>query len=466
MNDHANVPGDNLTPFEYALAGVTDPDGEDAPSLSVIEHMRRLADDVDDAPITQDRLQDFLQSGGTAVRRDERRTRRRRRSAAAQGGFVDITPDELAPANDDTAVDPAVAARSEEPAEEVAFADVVGPDPDHDADPEREADVGSTLEPTAEHDVIGDTTDEDELATAGLGGLAIGAAALGMTALDGDADRSTNGVEPHEDLGDGPLAADATAPGPAPGTWLFDDIPDLEPTTPVAAGPLLSDDTFDPGPAAFVPVGDEGATLLEEAQDEPAGVPAAAALTGVLPQPERRTGATFLALAGAAAAAGVLVIGGLMWATSLDRGNTTESASQTTDQTVAPSETNAGGTDPATASTDPNADNRASGAAVPDEEPEPLTVDGEDPAAPSATTTDDGATDPGGDDPTTTEAPDTTAAPTTEAPETTAPPATETTQPPTTEPPTTQPPTTQPPETEPPTTLPPETQPPTTPAPT
>ena len=59
---------DNLTPFEYARAGVVPADGHDSPSLTVIDDMRRLADEMVDAPVTQARLRDFLETGGALAR--------------------------------------------------------------------------------------------------------------------------------------------------------------------------------------------------------------------------------------------------------------------------------------------------------------------------------------------------------------------------------------------------------------
>lgn len=98
-NETNGVPGiDNLTPFEYALAGVTPPGDQDSPSLAVIEGMRQLAAEVEDAPVTDARLQEFIRDGGANQRRNDRRALKRRRpmiDEPADGGFVDITPIEL-----------------------------------------------------------------------------------------------------------------------------------------------------------------------------------------------------------------------------------------------------------------------------------------------------------------------------------------------------------------------------------
>ena len=129
---------DNLTPFEYALAGVVPADGHDSPSLTVIDDMRRLADEMVDAPGTQARLRDFLETGGALARHDDRPGSTRRRGAhpgpavagaeistgartsaevrsRTEGRFVDITPIELTqpvPSLEPTG-EPAVVAGSE-----------------------------------------------------------------------------------------------------------------------------------------------------------------------------------------------------------------------------------------------------------------------------------------------------------------------------------------------------------------
>ncbi|MGI9598197.1 MAG: hypothetical protein ACR2QK_18685, partial [Acidimicrobiales bacterium] len=112
MSDHQdnNFQGvDNLTPFEYALAGVAVPEAQDSPSLAVVEHMRMLAAEVEDAPIVHPGLGEFIDSGGSIARRSDRRSMRRRRPATspeavalagAEGGFIDITPIELAESNE------------------------------------------------------------------------------------------------------------------------------------------------------------------------------------------------------------------------------------------------------------------------------------------------------------------------------------------------------------------------------
>lgn len=103
-----DVPGlDNLTPFEYALAGVTIPEGhEDSPSLAVIRDMRHMASDVQDAPVKHAGLREFLQTGGSIAKRSDRRTARDRKPTqpktakpagrdVSPGSFIDITPVEL-----------------------------------------------------------------------------------------------------------------------------------------------------------------------------------------------------------------------------------------------------------------------------------------------------------------------------------------------------------------------------------
>ncbi len=120
-NFFANV--DNLTPFEYALAGVETPEAQDSPSLGVIQQMRRLAAEVDDAPVTHAGLNEILRTGAvTSARRSGRPSFRKRRPTTAAdavaivsdaGGFVDITPIELAedePAAPSTENDESIAA--------------------------------------------------------------------------------------------------------------------------------------------------------------------------------------------------------------------------------------------------------------------------------------------------------------------------------------------------------------------
>lgn len=89
---------DNLTPFEYALAGVNPTNSQESPSLAVVEQMRALAAEVEDAPITQPRLQELMRGNAGLAKRNERRAAKRRR-ATADGGFVDITPVELTAQN-------------------------------------------------------------------------------------------------------------------------------------------------------------------------------------------------------------------------------------------------------------------------------------------------------------------------------------------------------------------------------
>lgn len=104
-NESSGFPSvDNLTPFEYALAGVEAPDAQHSPSLSVIQQMRRLASEVEETPITSAALRDLMRNGGIVSRSNDRRSIRRKRPTTAadaaasvsdEGGFVDITPIEL-----------------------------------------------------------------------------------------------------------------------------------------------------------------------------------------------------------------------------------------------------------------------------------------------------------------------------------------------------------------------------------
>ncbi len=98
---------DNLTPFEYALAGVTIPEGhEDSPSLAVIEDMRRMAAKVPHSEITHPGLREFLHNGGSVAKRSDRRSARSAKSStpkvtnppigkASSDNFIDITPIDL-----------------------------------------------------------------------------------------------------------------------------------------------------------------------------------------------------------------------------------------------------------------------------------------------------------------------------------------------------------------------------------
>ena len=162
---------DNLTPFEYALAGVAVPEAEETPSISVISDMRQLAAEVQDAPISQPRLREFLQTGGSIAKRNDRRSVRRRRAAEAgaamempdEGGFIDITPVELTSPAESPMAEPVAEPVAETPipipipvtvpvaapvAAPVDEASANGPDPAEHHDPAEDRDV------TEHHDVV------------------------------------------------------------------------------------------------------------------------------------------------------------------------------------------------------------------------------------------------------------------------------------------------------------------------
>ncbi|MGB5760689.1 MAG: hypothetical protein WBM50_27495, partial [Acidimicrobiales bacterium] len=157
---------DNLTPFEYALAGVAVPEAEETPSISVISDMRQLAAEVQDAPISQPRLREFLQTGGSIAKRNDRRSVRRRRAAEAgaamempdEGGFIDITPVELTSPAESPMAEPVAEPVAETPipvpvAGSVDEASANGPDPAEHHDPAEDRDVTEHHDPAEDHDL-------------------------------------------------------------------------------------------------------------------------------------------------------------------------------------------------------------------------------------------------------------------------------------------------------------------------
>ena len=506
-NEQSGLSGiENLTPFEYALAGVSPTSNQDSPSLTVIEQMRTLAAEVQDAPVTQARLQELMQGGAGTAKRNDRRALKRRR-ATADGGFVDITPAELTEQNRFTADDMAFAEAeptSEQPA--INLSDTPAADDLEDI----YLDVTEPIQ-LDEDGVVADPGDvaEPDFAPSAAAGLAeedferqfdaIQAAMLDEEPSEEptfydipiDADATTAESDQfHEELEtpaealideDGAtddiavlgIAGLLTQPSADEQLFAGDDGEVLDPagrfagdqlfepeTAAFEAEPALRSEDQDPGTPVLVTAGGEGLLLDDEFDDAPNPL-AAAALTGAVPPPvvpERRFGGAFWALAGTAAAAAVLALGGLLWANSLNDGTTTESASaaEETDSTDA-SEVSVDGTSEASIET--GEDGEGSNASVlsePDEDEEDrpaLAVDGQDTG--SATTLDPDTTtqttSPADEGNGTDDVPGTTAAivtETTATEETTDP--SETTEAPTTQPvepdeTTTVPPTTEPP---------------------
>ncbi len=109
---HGNGRGaDSLTPFEFALAGVTPPGADAISSLRVIDDMRSLVDGVEETPVVHPGLHDFLESGGRlSLGRDRRRLRPEVaapavgiQARASGGAFIDITPTDMTEADADIA---------------------------------------------------------------------------------------------------------------------------------------------------------------------------------------------------------------------------------------------------------------------------------------------------------------------------------------------------------------------------
>ncbi len=92
---------DNLTEFEYALAGVTSSGADDNPAIRILMDMRDLMNAVSETPVRSPGLNSFLDDSGGKRRNDRRGSQtpstKRRRSLPTAGGFVDITPEELLP---------------------------------------------------------------------------------------------------------------------------------------------------------------------------------------------------------------------------------------------------------------------------------------------------------------------------------------------------------------------------------
>lgn len=558
-NDQNGLSGiDNLTPFEYALAGVRPTSSQESPSLAVVEQMRALAEEVQDAPISQPRLQELMRGSGAGKRGDRRGFKRRR--PAADGGFVDITPVELAEQNlsssgaanteidevepinmvdatpaifdetEPTSEQPAISLNGREAIDDLAAASAAAgedlkPNDNDDTDPFSAGFLalggavanGNGNGQAEEHVTGGDLSETNDQV---LDVTALDAPGLDVAPVDAtetpalaetDFDREFNAIqaamleaEPQDEptFYDIPIDLDPNNPSDFDSEFPFEDPPpepddeylffpsEDEPRE--ASGRFAGDYLFadeaqsfesetpltsqnvDDGTAVLVPaIGGEDGLILDSEPDDGRNPMPVAALTGVVPVPERRFGGAFWALAGTAAAAAVLALGGLLWANSLNESNQTESASAAQGEVADGSETDASASEGSTSdgvTTDGSTTAALDDDAEADDRPA-LAVDGEDtgpsttldPDSPSATTRDPAV----GDDQTTNEtAPtenpsDSTTPPevteTTEAPETTEP---ETTLPPESEVTTTAPPTTQPPTTEPP-----PTQPPTTPAP-
>ena len=476
---------ENLTPFEYALAGVNPASNQDSPSLAVVEQMRALAAEVQDAPVTQPRLQEFMHGAAGTAKRNERRALKRRR-AAADGGFVDITPAELTEQNRSYAGDDGVpvsdgftesddvpesdgvpvsgagslaglaalggiAAGVSALDDDMAFAEAeptseqpavnLSDDAVADEPADTFLDITDPIQ-LGEDGVVADLTDVSDVDAAPSvpAGLAeedferqfdaIQAAMLEDEAveeptfyeipIDAEANIDDDG-QLHEDLTavgehagqDDYADDDAVAVGvsgldapPPLDEQLFHRTDDelIDPSgrfagdhlfEPEAAAfeaePTLRSEDEDPGTPVLVTAGGEG-LLLDDEFDDSRNPLAVAALTGAVPPPvvpERRFGGAFWALAGTAAAAAVLALGGLLWANSLNDGNTTESASAAEETDLADSsQVSTDGTSEGSAETSDDAEDPSTAALVDgseDAEDRPaLAVDGED-TGPSTT---------------------------------------------------------------------------------
>lgn len=255
-----------LTPFEFALAGVSPPNGTKAPSLQAIRDMRALLEGTGHAPVGHAGLREFLDHGGPI---DSRRRHRLGRSGATTtaGHFIDITPTELGQTGTDQAAEEhevigangSVAARStaEQPAGDVVDAAA-------DAAPGTATDAGSRSEPAGNGPLavgglsapLGGAPDEEVLSEE-IAGVhaelqrllreadeATGAPAatpmVSLTPLDTtDADRATNGA-----------GGDADDPAAAIGADAIDETTGVEVT---AISALPGDPGDDGAPLAPLP---------------------------------------------------------------------------------------------------------------------------------------------------------------------------------------------------------------------
>jgi len=146
---------DSLTPFEFALAGVTPPGADAISSLRVIDDMRSMVEGVDETPVVHPGLHDFLDSGGRlSLGRDRRRLRPEAAAPAngihgrASGGaFIDITPTDMAQV--DTAGSEPIDATPPMPAAPMATAAGLA-EAEADVDPQTEPQLAAETEAEAE----------------------------------------------------------------------------------------------------------------------------------------------------------------------------------------------------------------------------------------------------------------------------------------------------------------------------
>ncbi len=227
-----------LTPFEFALAGVAPPNGAKTSSLQAIEDMRALLDGVEHAPVSHVGLREFLDHGGPI---DSRRRHRLGRSGATTiaGHFVDITPTELSPADGNgadhesdapAAVDASITGQStaERPAGEVLAIETDPEDeqPDAASPPSGVAAIGLSA-------ALGGAADEEALSEE------IAGVHAELTRLLGDADHHhSDDTDDTDGTDDEPvLSADGgDGIGPRAGAWghAIDETPEVDPA-PVSA---------------------------------------------------------------------------------------------------------------------------------------------------------------------------------------------------------------------------------------
>ncbi len=186
---------DSLTPFEFALAGVTPPGAEAISSLRVVDDMRSLVDGVDETPVLHPGLQDFLQSGGRlSLGRDRRRLRPEvvapatsLRDRASGGTFIDITPTDL------TQTDEPVPINAAPPMPTASALTPAAVEPDVEVEPEPSGGVDEDLEVETEIEVL-DGDRSIDVVQADL------QSALGLDQPDLSGTSPTDEPEPEPDL--------------------------------------------------------------------------------------------------------------------------------------------------------------------------------------------------------------------------------------------------------------------------
>jgi hypothetical protein len=427
-DDRTAIGSQGLTAFEFALAGVTPPDGQQAASVRVIDDMRALAAEVVDAPVRLAGLQAFLDADGPWPLRQGEGDRPSQR-VGITGAFVDITPPELTGEVPAPPVHPAVAAGAV-------------PDP-----------AGRLVGPEPHDPLTGPSLDEvvtAEIEDAGL------ASATGASDGATEGDEIDGGIDTAQ-LRDGTgrfsvaVAAGLAVPPGSSGPDSADD-PSPVGAEGVTTGRILA--TVGDDPTGPVPVA--GILLGADPPEAPDGVEPVPATAGLVtlgtteppliapPAPELATaagaarGATVPALLGAVAAV-TLLLGGLWWAGGSSSGaDDTDAAGQaagqlgreSTEADEAVGSATAGrdpsGSRPASEPSGPTATSATTGRLTSSNPDEPITVTAPRSDEPFVTqTTVRSTTTPTSRTtaPPTTEA-QTTAAPTTAAPQTTTTPPT------------------------------------------